>query len=66
MNFNKWFIETEDGMPKVYGYPPGDIYNPMKHAWGGCKDEVLKIISDESGGASDTKYLSIVKKISKL
>ena len=46
MNFDKWYRFEENGIPKVYGYPVGDIYNPMKHSWEGCKEEVIKIINE--------------------
>lgn len=44
MKFDTWF-RVDNGYPKVYGYNKGDIYNPMKLGWDGCKEEALKILS---------------------
>lgn len=73
MNFDKFFKESEDDIPKVYGFPNGDYYNPMKTGWEGCKQEILKILNDpknhfyaveESG--NDGIDFNVIDKINKL
>lgn len=69
MNFEKWFRESDDGYPKVYGYPHGDIYHPMKHSWEGCKEEILKILKKDWIGADlsinscDKYYIDKIEKL---
>ena len=54
MNFEHFYHFGTNGYRKVYGYTDGDIYHPMKQGWEGCKEEVLKIISEDIKENSST------------